>query len=270
MIRMLLATIGGLILAFAACSREEAPNWNSLADGLELGQFELSQKSATGDSTIRILRVDPTHFELRVLCASELGHGSLTASEWRERYDLVAVTNAGMFDVDHSSHVGYLRNGDHVNQPKTHPDYSSVAAFDPGFRIFDTDEVDFETEIAPKFDVVIQNLRLIKRPGENRWSRQPKEWSEAALGEDANGNALFIFCRSPYSMHDLNLQLLDLPIDLVAAQHLEGGPEASLEIVIDDFSLSLMGSFETDFNENDANREFWPIPNVIGLARIDE
>lgn len=265
-----LVVVGAVILAFTACSREDQADWKSLVEGLEIGTFELAQKSAVADSTVRILRVDPTKFELRVLCASELGHEPLTADEWRRRYDLIAVSNAGMFDVDHSSHVGYLRNGDHVNQSKMHPDYSSVAAFDPGFRIFDTDEVDFETEIESKFDVVIQNLRLIKRPGENRWSQQPKEWSEAALGEDADGNALFIFCRSPYSMHDLNLQLLDLPINLVAAQHLEGGPEASLEIAFGEFGLSLMGSFETGFNENDNNREFWPIPNVIGVARFAE
>ena len=177
-----------------------------------------------------------------------------------------------MFHTDHATHVGYMKNAEEVNQPDLHPDYFSVAAFapraagSPPFRIFDTDEVDFQIGILPEYGAVVQNLRLIKRPGENRWSQQPKQWSEAALGEDRDGKVLMIFCRSPYSMHDLNDLLLGLPIDLVAAQHLEGGPEASLSLKRGEMAIALMGSYETGFNENDENDRFWKLPNVIGIA----
>lgn len=111
------------------------------------------------------------------------------------------------------------------------------------------------------------NLRLIKRPGKNRWSKQSKMWSEAALGEDRKGNILLIFCRSPYSMHDFNNNLLKLPIDIVCAQHLEGGPEASLYFRYKGIKIEKCGSFETFFNENDQNNGAWDVPNILGFVK---
>ena len=41
---------------------------------------------------------------------------------------------------------------------------------------------------------MIENLRLIKRPGINRWSEQNKRWSEIAIGQDIDSN--IIICSS--------------------------------------------------------------------------
>ena len=112
---------------------------------------------------------------------------------------------------------------------------------------------------------LVQNLRLIKRPGQNRWRPQEKKWSEAALGEDESGRILFIFCRSPYTMHDLNNELLRLGIGLVAAQHLEGGPQAQLYLHVGEVELEISGSHRTSFRENDDISVAWPIPNVLGV-----
>jgi hypothetical protein len=165
-----------------------------------------------------------------------------------------------------------MRNYQHINNSKINSKYFSVTAFNPNdpskpaFRIFDTDETPIDT-IIQNYHTVIQNLRLIKRPGINRWSPNSKYWSEAALGEDKAGNILFIFSRSPYSMHKLNKMLINLPIDLECAQHLEGGPEASLYFSYKGEKLALMGSYETGFNETNNNVSYWPIPNVLGLIR---
>ena len=51
------------------------------------------------------------------------------------------------------------------------------------------------------------------------------------------------------------------------AQHLEGGPEASLYFKFNDLEIEAMGSYETGFNENDFNHTFWNLPNVIGFER---
>ena len=90
-------------------------------------------------------------------------------------------------------------------------------------------------------------------------------WSEAALGEDSSGRALFIFSRSPFTMHEFNRKLLSLEIGLVAAQHLEGGPEAQLYLGIGNVTHEMFGSYETSFRENDGNTAPWPIPNVLGV-----
>jgi len=58
-----------------------------------------------------------------------------------------------------------------------------------------------------------------------------------------------------------------LGIEIICAQHLEGGPEASLYLYYNGVEIKRVGSYETDFNENDTNIEFWPIPNVIGLKK---
>ena len=177
-----------------------------------------------------------------------------------------------MFLKDYKSNVGYMKNFTHVNNRRIVSKYKSMAAFNPvnnsatPFKMFDTD-VTPPRNIIKSYQTVVQNLRLIKRPGVNRWPQQKKKWSEAALGQDKNGNILFIFSRMPYSMHDLNHILLKLPIHLQCAQHLEGGPEASLYFSHNGTGLQLMGSFETGFNENSQNNYFWPLPNVLGVVK---
>ena len=134
------------------------------------------------------------------------------------------------------------------------------------FRIFDLDSpgVSMET-ILRDYASAVQNLRLIKRPGRSRWLQQKQTWSEAALGEDEEGRILFMFCRSPYTMHDLNTELLGLDIGLVSAQHLEGGPQAQLYIDTGEVAIELSGSHGASYRVNSEVARAWPIPNVLGV-----
>jgi hypothetical protein len=243
--------------------------WQNVAGGLDIGRFRVAKEAPSGDSTVTIVRIDPKLWELKLLAISESGgdHG-MTAREWCEKYKLTAAINAGMFDVDYTTHIGYMKSKEHVNSSRTNP-YLSAAAFDPRrdslplFRIHDLDKTPLDS-VLDRYHCVVQNLRLIKRPRENRWSQQNRIWSEAALGEDDQGRALFIFCGSPYSMYDLNKLLLSLPIGLVSAQHLEGGPEAQLYLKHGDTTINLAGNYESGFVQG--NEFAWPIPNVIGIV----
>jgi len=253
-----------------------ASTWQQLAPGLELGVFEATLRSEFADRKITILRIDPQLWELEFAGVSQNPdqlHQRHTAKEWCEIRGYVAAINAGMFQTDYVSNVGYLKAGDHLNNPGVN-DYLSVAALDPLreglplFRIFDLDLPGITLEmIVEDYGTVIQNLRLIKRPEENRWPQQEKRWSEVALGEDIDGNVLFIYCRSPYSMHDLNEMLLALDIGLQCAPHLEGGPEAQRYMNVADFERQLVGSYETSFYESDAHITASRIPNVIGVKQ---
>jgi len=244
-----------------------------LADGLQLGRFKTDVAAPSGDSVITILRVNPLKHQFHLLARSNTeGNARHTARKWCEKYDLTAATNAGMYAEDHSTHIGYMKIGDHVNNGRVvKRDYRSVAAFHPfkpdlpPFRMFDLDETEMDSVLAD-YASVIQNIRLIKRPGENRWPRKQQKWSEAALGEDKDGFLLMIFCRSPYTMYEFNEILLSLPIDIVCAQHLEGGSAAQLYIKQGDTELELTGRYETNFLENDANLRAWRVPNVIGIS----
>lgn len=260
---------------FAQASPEDLNQWQELEAGLEFGKFKVEHASVAGDSTITILRIDPQIWKLKIFCASqEENSDNHTPIEWCEKYGLVTAINAGMFNQDFKTHTGFLKAGTHLNNPKSNH-YLSAVAFSPKrtglplFRIYDLEDIEID-QLKKDYEYVTQNLRLIKRPCENRWSQQPKMWSEAALGEDSQGRVLFIFCRSPYTMHDFNEILLSLPIDLVCAQHLEGGPEAQLYLKDGGTKLELVGSFETSFNENDNNKKAWRVPNVIGILKREQ
>ncbi len=99
--------------------------------------------------------------------------------------------------------------------------------------------------------------------------KSEKIWSAAALAVDGEGRVLFIHARSPWDMHDFIVNLQKLPLGIVRAMYLEGGPEASLAVQTGGVSYVAVGSYETGFNENDANTRQWELPNVIGVMCID-
>ena len=101
----------------------------------------------------------------------------------------------------------------------------------------------------------------------NRWSLQKRYWSIMINGMDTDGNALLIFTRSPYSVHDFINRLLALPIDISKTMYLEGRPEASFYLNHPNQKVAQMRSYKTGFKENDLNDFYWALPNVIGVKR---
>jgi hypothetical protein len=262
-----------LLMGISGALQADGVGWRTLAPGMDLGTIAVGKEGAIGERQISVLRISPKDWEMQLLGISDTGASQgATAREWAGAHRFVAVINAGMFATDHRTHVGYQGCGKAINSAHVTA-YQSVAAFaaKPGhsvmpFRLFDLDADAVSMRgILDDYDCAVQNLRLIKAPGSNRWSQQPKQWSEAALGADRAGNILFIFARAPFSMHDFNRELLSADIDLVAAQHLEGGPEAQLYLHVGTFEQEWLGSYETGFSEHDQNDKAWPIPNVLGI-----
>lgn len=261
-----------LLATFSILLADAPPSWQPVAPGLDLRSITPANPAAS-DARITVLRIDPGLWELTFSGISQTGETrGHTAREWCEQQKCSAAINAGMFDTDQKTHLGYLRFHEHLNNSHWN-NYQSIAAFDPKksngvapFHIFDLDAPGVSSEaILADYSSAVQNLRLIKRPGVNKWPDQNRKWSEAALGEDQAGNILFIFSRSPFSMHDLNQELLSAGIGLVAAQHLEGGPEAQLYVHSGKTELEMFGSYETDFREDDKNSIPWPIPNILAI-----
>jgi hypothetical protein len=208
-----------------------AEPWTVLEAGLELARFDSKTRESEAWGDLVVLRVDPSLWDLQVVAAEmQDDDRNRNIREWSEDFDLTAAINAGMYQADKKTHVGFCQVDGQVIS-KYPNKYRSAAAFDPvdvtdpPFRIFDLDEVPLE-EIKERYRTVVQNLRLIKRPGKNRWEQSKNRWREAALGEDSQGRALLISCRKALSMHDFNEILLALPLDLVSAQHLEGSGTA--------------------------------------------
>lgn len=264
------AALFGLLSCLKADTK---PAWQQLSPGMELTSLPITRPGAPAGASLTILRIDPNLWELDLVGTSRTGEkAGHTAREWCDTHKLTAAINAGMFKTEGASHVGFMRFREHVNNAKLNS-YQSIAAFDPrdshalaAFRIFDLDSPGVTLQsILKDYGSAVQNLRLVKRPGTNQWEQQERKWSEAALGEDSSGRVLFLFARYPFSMHDFNQELLSAGIGLVAAQHLEGGPEAQLYFRVGEKQTELFGSYETSFLPDDSNAKPWAIPNVLGV-----
>jgi len=223
--------LAGMVLMILATGVVAGEAWTELEPGLELARFDSEARSSSAYGDLVVLRVDPAVWELKIVAASLLDDDrNRNIREWSEDFDLIAAINAGMYQADKKTHVGFCIVDGEVISRFTNK-YRSAAAFgpvddeDPPFRIFDLDEVPLE-DIKQRYHNVVQNLRLIKRSGKNRWEQSKDRWREAALGEDSQGWALLISCRKSWSMHDFNEILLELPLDLECAQHLEGSGTA--------------------------------------------
>jgi hypothetical protein len=289
-----------LLLAGAACRTTPVPErrqslhgrgvrnsatlsrWRALQPGVHYAtvsaQYAAEVMHDVRDQRLHILRVDPRRARLVALLASQANKEPRTAGQWADEHALVAAINLGMYERDRRTHTGYLRSGDHINNDRWVAAYQSALAFDPKLpglpqaALLDLDAGRGAHEkVVQRYTVVTQNLRLIKRAeggqGQGVWSRQDKRWSEAALAIDRDGRLLLLFTRVPLTMWEFNRFVLSLPLGVVRAMHMDGGPPASLSIRGKGLKLDVCGSFESGVFPSDANAEQWALPNVLGVIR---
>jgi uncharacterized protein YigE (DUF2233 family) len=242
--------------------------FDAWAPGLEVARIDAPFRSRAGDSVLTVVRVDPTSWAFS-WHDHRTGGDSRTTRAWARDEGLTLAVNGGMYDTDYATHVGALRAGALVDPPNA---YESVAVFErrpgqpasvPHFRIVDLDAGGDLDALTDQHAVVVQNLRFVKHDRENRWSKQEKRWSEAALAEDDRGRALFVYATSPYDMWTFNEMLLTLPLGVVAAQHLDGGPPASLYLRHGERKLELFGTHEAGIADGNAVSQ--DLPFVLGV-----
>jgi uncharacterized protein YigE (DUF2233 family) len=249
------------------------PIWEELEPGLELGALRDMEGQETGNSIIRVLRIDPGRFELRLLNASSTEEKRpLTAKEWCRRSGCIAAINASMYQKDLLTSVSFMQDGAHVNNARVSKD-NTILAFNPlrpdvpAVKIIDRECDRFE-EWRDKYATFVQSIRMLSCNGRNVWTQQYNRWSTAAIGTDRDGKVLFIHVRHPYSTHDLINILMKLPIDLSRAMYVEGGTKAQLYVSSGGKEIELAGSYDSSLKETLSSNDYaWPVPNVIGVAR---
>jgi hypothetical protein len=216
---------------------------------------------------VHVVRVDPRRAVLRAFFADSRG-GSKRARRWVRDRRLLFAVNAGMYEADGRTHTGYARVDGRPASRRWLTSYRSVLALRAGEgRLVDLDPPVQKGALAG-YPTLIQNLRLLRSPGRNVWQKADRAWSEAAAAEDDRGRLLFLFCRTPLSMPELNRRLLALGLGIVRAMHLEGGPEASLSVHAAGIDVDLNGCLETGFVDSDSSplcMGQWAIPNVLGV-----
>jgi hypothetical protein len=280
---ILLLGMSALLMAMAnqTALAEEKPNaeastsmggWQELEPGLELGTFAAPQLSEVKDSLIRVLRIDPTLFEFRLLNASASGNPNLlSAKEWCNQNGLLAAINPSMYQEDLRTSVSLMRSKTHTNNARLSKD-NTILAFDrkvssvPLVKIIDRECENFDFW-KDKYDSFIQSIRMISCKGKNVWSQQSKRWSTAAIATDYDDNVLFIHVRSPHSTHDVVNMLLTLPLQISRAMYTEGGPEAELYVRSGETEFEFTGLISAGFSDAVSVGYARRIPNVIGIAR---
>jgi hypothetical protein len=274
------AAWAALVLGAAVpiAARADAPPsppiaWRSLEPGLELGSVRSPIPSEAGDSKIRVLRIDPTRFELQLLNASASADGApLTAKQWAERYGLVAAINASLYQADQRTSVSLMKSRTHTNNPRLSK-HNAVLLFDrldagvPPVQIVDRTCRDLAA-VQGRYGASVQSIRMVSCTRANVWTQQPEnKFSTAAVGIDQQGRLLFIHVRSPLSTHDLIDSLLALPLGVREAMYVEGGPEAQLYVNAGGTEVELVGSRGSSFAGIE-NTYALPIPNVLGVRRL--
>ena len=247
--------------------------WEVLELGLEFGTAQSPVGSDAGDSQVRILRIDPSRFELRLFNSSASPDGAqLTAREWSQRYGLVAAINASLYQADQRTSIALMKSRTHTNNPRLSKD-NAVLLFDrlddavPPVQIVDRTCRDL-ADVQGHYGAMVQSIRMVSCNRANVWSQQPEnKWSTAAIGIDQDGKLLFVHVRSPLTTHDLIDGLLTLPLGLREAMYVEGGPEAQLYVNAGGRELEFVGSHGSSFAGIE-NTAALPIPNVLGVRRI--
>jgi len=170
--RGLLLAVFALLLPF---STAHAVSWEQLAPGLEYARIPFLGVETPSDSSVAVLRIDPATWVFEAHSISASGDTSgLSTREWAKREGLTAAINAGMYNTDRRTHVGLLVTRGHRNNDRQHSRYESVFAFDPKRKglpsatLFDLDVTPLK-RIRRDYLGLVQNFRLIKHNGENRW-----------------------------------------------------------------------------------------------------
>jgi len=253
------------IIIIAILFSVEIPVWKKLGTGLHLSEYKIKKTSQYGNSTITVLKIDPEVYNINLFNTD-----MLTVEQCADINQQVATINAGMFKHN-GQNVGYMRHYSDFNNPMLNKD-NAILAFNriddsvPRVQIIDRKLQDWN-ELKTKYHSFTQSIRMVDKQGNNRWTLQDKMWSVACVAIDKEGNLLFIHCRSPYKMYDFINIMMSSEYNIENMMYLEGGPEASLFVKTDTAIIRRIGSYETGFQENNINKSYWGLPNIIGISR---
>lgn len=250
-----------------------APDPAEVAPGLVVERLPVDLDPAVplGDRCLTVVRVDPARYRFRLLTALP-GGAARTAPAWAAQAQLTGVVNASMYHADLRSTGLLIRDGV-VHTGDDNPRFGGFMAFDPVDP--GSPPVAFAGRTCPGFDLaalrkqyrsIVQNYRLLDCDGRAIPWRDEKTYSAAAIGMDRDGRVVFLHARTPTSMTRFAEVIAAPGAGVRAALYVEGGPEASVYVSSGAFTLEQVGSYETGFNENDDNRHFWDLPNVLGFS----
>lgn len=250
-------------------------NWTTLTKGMEYREINAPKKSFIGDSKLAILRMDPSQFQFDLFTATQ--HDSIPKSvqKWSDSFHLMVAFNAGMYDLNQPLiSRAYLKNGKHLNNGQLLEDFNLMMALGPkpkrqrsNIEVLDLTCANWEQE-KNNFKGFAQGLRMIDcNASPMYWKKKIQSCSMLVAAEDQKGWFYLIFTRSPYTHNQMIDFMKQMPGGLHDAIYLEGGPETSLLINVNGHHIKKVGSWVSTTWESDANKHFWPLPNIVGVRK---
>lgn len=245
--------------------------WVELTKGISYIERVTPEKSIVNDSKISVLKIDPKVADFEFKSATQNDRNMLCVADYAEKFNYNIVINAGMYDVrNYFSSKGLLiNNSEYANNPKLYPNYNMMICANPTkdglpkFCINDLTQKPFNT-LKPNFESFSQGLRMIDADGKPMsWNKRYQSCSQLIVAEDKNGMIYFIFTRSPYTQNYMINFMVKM--GLRNAVYMEGGPQTSLFVDINDYRIEKLGSYVSNTYPTDANGEYWPLPNIIGV-----
>ena len=248
---------------------------STLAPGVTGERRRIAAASALPavEPCLDVVRIDLAHHRVRLIMASRDG-APRPVARWADQLGAVAAINAGMFGDDHRA-LGQVRDADHVDNPRDNPRYGGwllfdpIAPGDPPVQVVGRGCPGVELDrVRARYRGQVQSYRLLGCAGEAVAWADDKRYSAAAFGVDRRGRLVLLHARAPFRMGELSQALADPALDLAGALYAEGGPEATLVAGTGPARWIRLGSYETDFWEDDSNHTAWDVPNVLAAVPL--
>jgi hypothetical protein len=247
--------------------------WQTLGKGISLLETVAPLKSYVGDSKLTILRLNPDQLEFHVYAATHGDSVRKDAMEWADSLRLNIVFNAGMYELSKPLNArGFLKTFDHYNNPNLAEGFNCMLGVGPkdtskynNIDILDLQCANWQSA-KNDFEGYVQCLRMIDcNGGPMSWTRRKQSCSMLVAAKDPQGRFYLIFCRSPYSQNQMIAFMKEMPFELSHALYLEGGPETSLLVDVNEHCIQKVGSWISTSYETDKNNHFWNLPNIVGI-----
>lgn len=248
-------------------------HWVTLTKGMQYREITAPIKSEIGDSKISLVRMDKDLFEFDIYSATEFDSLPRSVKAWAKKFKLNIAFNAGMYSQENTLlSRAFLKSSEkHVNNPTIIEDFNLMMAMCPNVNHRENIEVlDLTCEnfdqMKNEFDCYAQGLRMIDCNGKPMfWKKKVQSCSMIIAAEGTDNKFYLIFCRSPYTHNQMIEFMLKMPYGIRNAIYLEGGPETSLFIDVNEHHIEKVGSWVSETWESDENKHFWNLPNVVGI-----
>lgn len=265
-------TIEDSISPFKNSSYQAFDNkWVELSNGVFYTEQTAPDSSKYGDSKISILKFNPEVTEIEFKSALQNEREALCVVDYADKFDYDIVINAGMYDLrSFYKSAGLLINNEGFsNNSALKKGYNLIICANPkqeGLPNFDILDLTKESwySIKHKYNSFAQGLRMIDDEGKPMsWNKNPMSCSQLIVAKDDDGMIYFLFTRSPYT-HNYMINYM-VNMGLKNAIYMEGGPQTSLFVDINDYRIEKLGSYASKTYAKANNFEYWPLPNVIGI-----